>query len=137
MLEAFRGGNDFRKISRISQQTCSHNASKGGVVVVDRYKENYNVARISNQWPMTVFHSLLNIAALNGFMILNENIKNPQNLRRILAEDLCKQHMLSIVNVASPPSLTKELIRRILEVEIPQVQRAPVGAVVTTRRCFK
>ncbi|KAG8251193.1 hypothetical protein J6590_084879 [Homalodisca vitripennis] len=59
---------------------------------------------------------------------------------RNLAKDLCKQHMLSRVDVAGTPRLTKELICRILGVEMPQARRAPPPAdifQVTPGRCFK
>lgn len=51
-----------------------YNSTKGGVDTVDKYKEQYFVARTSNRWSMAVFYSLLNIAGLNSFIIFKQNI---------------------------------------------------------------
>lgn len=48
---------------------------------------------------MTIFYSMLNIGALNSFIILKLNINQPQMKRRIffeeLSKDLCRDFLVS------------------------------------------
>lgn len=76
-----------------------YNATKRGVDTVDKYKESYSVARTTNCLSVNIFYSMLNVGALNSFIILNQ----PQMKRRIfleeLAKDLCRDFMVSCLTV--------------------------------------
>lgn len=47
-----------------------YNMTKGAVDVVDEMAAAYSTARISRRWPMVIFFSLLNVAAINARIIL-------------------------------------------------------------------
>lgn len=115
-----------------------YNSTKGGVDTVDKYKEQYSVARTSNRWSMTVFYSLLNIAGLNSFIILKQNVREPNMKRRrfiqALAKDLCKHQMISRIHVKSTPSWIKRRLRDLLELQIEA--RLPPSEEVTSGRCY-
>ncbi|XP_019891791.2 uncharacterized protein LOC109612283 [Musca domestica] len=47
-----------------------YNKTKGGVDTTDQLCATYNVARTSNRWPLLVFYSLMNLAAINARIVL-------------------------------------------------------------------
>lgn len=67
-----------------------YNSSKGGVNTVDKYKETCSVARITSRWPMRIFYMMLDIAGLNSFIIVKDNLKTPQMIRRHFLKDLAR-----------------------------------------------
>lgn len=76
-----------------------YNLTKGAVDVVDEMSATYSTARISNRWPMTVFFSILNTAAINARILLL-SAKSPQMQYRKrslflknLALELLKEHV--------------------------------------------
>lgn len=54
-----------------------YNSTKGGVDVVDRMITSYNVARNTRRWPMVIFYGLMNVAAINAYIIYKAN--NPDS----------------------------------------------------------
>lgn len=61
--------------------------TKGGVDTVDQLSATYSVSRNSRRWPLTLFFSLLNSAAINAFVIYNCNT-NGNLKRRYFLKDL-------------------------------------------------
>lgn len=63
-----------------------YNATKSGVDVVDELSASYDVSRNSKRWPLTIFFTLLNCAAINAMVIhsANTGIKMPR--RKFLKE---------------------------------------------------
>lgn len=118
-----------------------YNSSKGGVDTVDKYKESYSTARICKRWSMRLFYTLLDVGALNSFIILKQNCQN-QNMKRRhflmqLAKDLCKDYMQSRVSIKSTPTIAKKRICEIMDIESPQNRLVPPTDDVTSSRCFK
>ncbi|XP_072397941.1 uncharacterized protein [Diabrotica undecimpunctata] len=46
-----------------------YNSTKGGVDTVDQLRGSYTVARNRKRWPMVIFYGLLDVAAINAFVI--------------------------------------------------------------------
>ncbi|XP_066260986.1 piggyBac transposable element-derived protein 4-like [Euwallacea similis] len=46
-----------------------YNFTKGGIDVVDELSGTYSVSRNSRRWPLTLFYSILNSAAINAMII--------------------------------------------------------------------
>ncbi|KFM60311.1 hypothetical protein X975_16753, partial [Stegodyphus mimosarum] len=72
-----------------------YNATKSAVDTVDQMCNSYSVSRITSSWPMVVFFSMLNVAAVNAQIIfLSNNVTDRltrcgflKNLARSLADD--------------------------------------------------
>lgn len=98
-----------------------YNSSKGGVDTVDKYVTHYSVSRTTNRWSMVIFYALLNIGALNSYIIFKRNAETPEMRRRLflrlLARELCKEHMTSRTAIQSTPNNTKRRLREILHLE--------------------
>ncbi|XP_066257800.1 piggyBac transposable element-derived protein 4-like [Euwallacea similis] len=67
-----------------------YNFTKGGVDVVDELSGTYSVSRNSRRWPLTLFYSILNSAAINAMIIWksNNNDKTSKLPRRKLLKEL-------------------------------------------------
>lgn len=46
-----------------------YNNTKYGVDVVDKMCGSYDVSRNSRRWPLTVFFDMMNISAINGYVV--------------------------------------------------------------------
>ncbi|KAJ4450371.1 hypothetical protein ANN_01792 [Periplaneta americana] len=69
-----------------------YNDTKGGVDTVDQMVRKYSTKRATRRWPVSIFYTLVDIAALNGYttFILNFpdwNKKKP-NQRRLYLHEL-------------------------------------------------
>ena len=67
---------------------CDYNKTKGGADTVDKMSAAYNCARITRRWPMVIFYGLLNIAAINSFVIFDCNSLQKRIPRKNFLEDL-------------------------------------------------
>ena len=65
-----------------SDTICDYK-TKGGVDTVDKLSAAYNCARITRRWPMVIFYRLLNIAAINSFVIFDCNSLQKRIPRKI------------------------------------------------------
>jgi len=72
-----------------------YNASKAGVDTMDKMDRTYTSKRMTRRWPMVLFYNLLDVSALNAFIIwihLNPNWMNGiLYKRRIFLAELGKQ----------------------------------------------
>lgn len=116
-----------------------YNAKKGGVDTVDKYKAMYCAARTTNRWSMAIFNTMLNVGALNTFIILKKNINQPrQNRRRFiqdLAKELCRGLMVFRLTVNSLPQNTKTKIQQVMGIE-EDCQRIPPIEDIIKDRCY-
>jgi hypothetical protein len=122
------------------EQVLFYNCSKGGVDTVDKYKETYSTARICNRWSMRIFYSLLDIGALNSFIVLKANLGVPQMKRRKflreLATKLCQPYMQSRLTIKSTPVYAKQRICKILGIEDPRPQGEVPEDDALSGRCY-
>lgn len=65
-----------------------YNGTKGGVDVVDSMCAEYTVARGTRRWPLCLFFAVMNIAALNAYVVLKANLVNMK--RRVFLKELGK-----------------------------------------------
>ncbi|KFM74523.1 PiggyBac transposable element-derived protein 4, partial [Stegodyphus mimosarum] len=72
------------------EMICFYNMTKGAVDTVDEMAASYSVARITRRWPMVIFFSALNIAAINARIILLSTANPPTRYRsrRLFLKDL-------------------------------------------------
>lgn len=65
-----------------------YNMYKCGVDVVDEMCGTYSVSRVSKRWPLTIFFGLMNVGAINAYVIYNANMK------RLQKETVERRHFL-------------------------------------------
>lgn len=58
---------------------------------MDHLASSYDVARNTRRWPMVFFYGLLNVAAINAFVIYSSNKNNAEMNRRIFMKRLGTQ----------------------------------------------
>lgn len=87
-----------------------YNQTKGGVDVVDAMCGEYSVARGTRRWPLCLFFQLLNIAALNGYIVLkaNQHVSIRREYIRNLGKSLIQPYMAIR---AAQPNLQREIRR--------------------------
>jgi hypothetical protein len=74
-----------------------YNSTKYGVDVVDQMCENYNCARTTRKWPIVHFYNMINVSAINAYVIRNANNKSKMNRCDFLFElgrELCNPHLV-------------------------------------------
>lgn len=107
-----------------------YNRTKVGVDIVDRMTAQYSTSRISRRWTLTFFFILLNISALNSY-ILHRDLAAPNNIfqkrkdyLKKLAFELAYDYAHSRLLVQQTPKEVKELIPKIFHT--PSEQEAMV-----------
>lgn len=116
-----------------------YNSTKGGVDTVDKYKESYSTARITNRWSMRLFYTILDVGCLNSYIILKKNINQPIIRRKFikdLAFNLCKEYGHQRLYYRNIPKQLKNRMCDILGIEQHQHQRDPPPDEITSGRCY-
>lgn len=89
--------------------------------MVDQLCSTYNCARSTQRWPMVVFYSSLNVAAINSYVVYMSNNSNSSMLRRRflkqLAMEMVRPHLLQRLTLQRLPRSMKLRIREICGVE--------------------
>lgn len=121
-----------------------YNKTKAGVDTMDQMARTYTCKRQTRRWPLTLFFNLLDVAAINAYILfleLNPTYNTWRNdLRRLFLKDLAKEllmpHMLKRsettqhrhvkeamklcgVELANPVVPTEKLKKRIRCAECP------------------
>ncbi|GAV05029.1 hypothetical protein RvY_15217, partial [Ramazzottius varieornatus] len=99
-----------RTFQRRKTGNCLYNRTKAGVDTLDQLTGNYSCRRKTCRWPMALFYDLLDISAVNAYVIwcevnLEWNLTLPTR-RRIFLQELSKQMMKQqLQRRAAVPSL--------------------------------
>nr|CAI5866340.1 unnamed protein product [Callosobruchus analis] len=115
----------------------TYNQTKGGVDTVDKLCSVYNCARSTRRWPMVIFYSMLNIAAINSLVIHKANDVDTTILRREFLRKLSFELIHDQLEIRSNlPSLPKSISYRIKEIlEIEPVNEIPEPSRTQRGRC--
>ena len=143
LLSTQHHGNDIAASGK--PEIIEHyNATKGGVDTGDAMTRHYSCVRQTRRWPMRIFMELLDIAALNAFILWRA--KHPtwkescRSRRRIFIEELSIE--LVQPNIQFRASHTSGLHKSTLDAMRmmgygPDAIRRPTGALQQSRRCEK
>lgn len=107
--------------TKIPEVILQYNSTKGGVDQVDRMVATYSVNRVSCRWPLTIFFSLLNIGALNSYIILRLNTDEDIARRLYLKElafELCRPFVEYRLTVQQTPWYVKSRIKDIFSIQV-------------------
>ena len=74
-----------------------YNKTKYGVDIMDQMARKYSVKTATRRWPVAVFYNLLDLAAINAYVLYKQCSNNPKLTRRDFLQklglQLCKQHI--------------------------------------------
>lgn len=65
-----------------------YDSTKVGVEVVEQYCSTYDASRFTKRWQMVIFFSLLNIGAINSYLIYLQNNSSEELFRRTYLKEL-------------------------------------------------
>ncbi|KAG5867858.1 hypothetical protein JTB14_013911 [Gonioctena quinquepunctata] len=120
MLSSFHSGDNIDPESGDLQKpeiVTFYNLTKGGVDVVDELKSTYSISRFSCRWPLRIFFTIPDIAAINSNIVYETNTGVIEE-RRIhldkLAEDLIKPLLVERSSIRSLPIDIRSMLRAYL-----------------------
>lgn len=115
-----------------------YNFTKAGVDVLDELSGTYSVSRNSRRWPLTLFFSLLNTAAVNALVICKCNHPNSNIFRRKFLKELGLSLIKEYLDQRrANPHVRRELRRKISEIAGGSNQAAePIGEQGVKRQKF-
>ncbi|XP_018324187.1 piggyBac transposable element-derived protein 4-like [Agrilus planipennis] len=105
-----------------------YNMTKVGVDLVDQLCQKYDVSRNTRRWPLVMFYNLLNISAINAFVIYKANTRESRQIqRRIFLQniswELIKPQIERRTAVLTIPKEIRRRARVLLRIEestVPQ-----------------
>ncbi|XP_066248793.1 piggyBac transposable element-derived protein 4-like [Euwallacea similis] len=92
-----------------------YNATKSGVDTVDQLCAIYNCARNTRRWPMVIFFSLMNIAAINGMVVFvgNKNaLANRREYLKTLVHSLTAEYLQRRGQIKSLPIHLQQKLKK-------------------------
>lgn len=95
-----------------------YNETKGGVNTINQLREAYTVARKTNRWPIKIFYFLLDVAAINSWVIFNKNKPRPADAveRRTYLRELVllliRPHTIVRLQIQQTPHATKKKLKQ-------------------------
>lgn len=115
-----------------------YNMTKSGVDTLDKKTAGYSSSRRTNRWPVAVFFQLLDISAVNAF-IMHQSYKNAKQLERLdflkeLAKSLTTPQMERRLQNKKMPRELKSTLERILKKSNTTTEMEPAEEVLETRR---
>ncbi|XP_072395022.1 uncharacterized protein [Diabrotica undecimpunctata] len=95
-----------------------YNSTKSGVDTVDQLRGSYTVARNTKRWPMVIFYALLDVAAINAFVIQRSNTPDlkTSKRRRFFLKELGLQLVMDNIKArAQSPHLARNISSVVLD----------------------
>lgn len=99
-----------------------YNSTKGAVDTFDQMAQNMCCNRKTRRWPLCVFYNMMNIAAVNSYIIYHHNVivsgKKPKNRLQYmlqLQEELTRPWQETRLQISSMPSHVKKSLFSVLE----------------------
>ncbi|UYV76316.1 hypothetical protein LAZ67_14000003 [Cordylochernes scorpioides] len=120
-----------------------YNLTKGGVDTIDQMVSNFSTSRRSRRWPLALFYALLDITALNSYIIFNYQIdKKDQKERSTFIVDLGRSLIDEHLATRNLNSLPLELQTTIKKFKNNDGSSTSRGSTMpqesdTPKRCYK
>jgi hypothetical protein len=73
LLSTIHTDRSLNEVTKKPEMIHFYNEIKFGVDTIDQMCSNMNCCRKTRRWPVCVFYDLINIAAINSFVIYNSN----------------------------------------------------------------
>lgn len=105
-----------------------YNKTKGGVDLMDQMVSTYTCKRQSKRWPMTFFFNMIDVAALNAYIVFTQEHPNyntgTTHKRRLFLKDLAKELVMPHMQRRSTnPNLrqsVRECMKSFIDISVPQ-----------------
>jgi hypothetical protein len=125
---------DLNNAKRKPKKVLDYNKTKVGVDSVDQMSRQYSVSAATRRWPVSVFYNILNLAAINSW-VLFKTINNSQIYRRGFIIQLVEE--IKELNKLSNRPITPIIDKRMNENSSPfSVKKIKLSEVSTpTKYC--
>jgi Transposase IS4 len=127
-----------QRADRKPEVILAYNEDKGGVDVVDKMIDTYRSKAATLRWPMVVFYTVIDVAALNAFVIWLHKKPNwmsnkAKERRRLFLKELGTELILPLVqqraaNMNGLSSSCQQAIRTVLKPAIPEPEQPSTSA---------
>lgn len=127
---------------RKPMMTTTYNQTKYGVDILDKICRQYDTARNSRRWPLTLFVHFLNVGGVNALVVYRTNSKqnfvSRSGLIKELAFAMVRPQMEHRVSFDVTPREIKTRGKMLLKIEEDAQDRPPQAAqgTATKGRCF-
>ena len=102
------------------ESVTDYNKSKWAVDILDQMARNYTVKVATSRWPVAVFYNMLDLAAINAYVLFRQCMGKPQLSRReflqALGLQLRKDHMVESGRDVAVPRTPRRQSRPALQV---------------------
>ncbi|XP_049847194.1 uncharacterized protein LOC126299375 [Schistocerca gregaria] len=92
MLSTYHSEGVLNEDSKKTNINLFYNSTKGGVDTIDQMARHYSTKRGTRRWPLSLFYTLIDIAAINAYSLFLLNFpnwkKNLLNRRRVFITNL-------------------------------------------------
>lgn len=122
-----------------------YNETKGGVDTIDQMARKYSTKRSTRRWPISIFYTLLDIAALNAYSLYLLNYpewnSKKHNRRRIFLQELASALIQPNVerraeNINGLQTYVIVAIENILKRKVSRPTMEPAAEKNIKRRCY-
>lgn len=76
---------------RKPESVTDYNSTKWGVDILDQMARYHTVKVATRRWPVAVFYNMLDLAAINAYVLYKQCMNNPRLTRRKFLTDLAFQ----------------------------------------------
>ena len=114
-----------------------YNHTKGGVDMMDENVENFTARRKTYRWPLMLYYNILDIAALNAFILMKKHgyTNTRADFIRQLSLSIATPHMLFRIQQRRVPYGSKCCIRKVLGLESVMPTTGVSSRSSTPQRC--
>ena len=123
LISSMHHTKDIEETTGKPEIIVHYNNTKGGVDSVDQKCAIYCTSRRTRRWPLVVFYRILDMSAINGYIIHQSHLKatliTRLNYMKGLAKDLCEPYLRQ--------RMMNQRLPRQLRLAISQVLKIPLS----------
>lgn len=141
VLSSMHFSGDVNEQSKVPEIIEFYNLTKGGVDVLDKLCHDKTTKRSTNRWPMRYFFGILDISAVNAFVIWKWNKDEPSysniartNFLKQLAFSLTEPMMKQRAQNQHLPKELRSTIQNVLGIEEEKIP-PPASTSLKRKRC--
>ncbi|CAK1579673.1 unnamed protein product [Parnassius mnemosyne] len=139
MLSSMHHTESMDSVKGIPEIISFYNSCKGGVDSLDEKCAKYCCARRSRRWPLIIFYRILDIAAVNSFIMSNYNTSDRLSFMKNLGKSLVKPHLERRYTTPQLSHELSSLIVRILGKDMATEVGQPSHEIIkfeTMKNCY-
>ena len=101
------------------ETVLDYNGSKWGVDILDQMARNYTVRAPTTRWPVAVFYNILDLAAINAYVLYRQCLGKERLTRREFLQELALQLRKAHIHERDSIPRTPHMVGRARRVLLP------------------